>query len=260
MSRGARADVVSSFTLIKGAMVDETWTAMSAWDLDRDVTANLADLGASNPFGATGNWLRDVHKVLHRRIDPVRDRPLIELAKAGLDREAWRPLLLWHITRDEFLLREFLTSWAWDAYADGAYRLNPSDVVGWLQGVERERGLSWAESTRERVASGLLRAAADFGLLAGTVRRRFTAYHLPEASLLYLLHAMAEVEPNAHRLVHLPDWRMYRMRPDEVEGELLRLHQFRRVHYDVAGSLSQLKLPAPSLSAWATAYAAKVTA
>lgn len=250
MTRGARADVVSSFTLIKGAMVDETWTAMQAWDLDRDVTANLADLRATNPFGATANWLRDVHKVLHRRIDPDRDRPLILLAKANLDREAWKPLLLWHITRDEFLLREFLTGWLWDRYVEGAYRLDTAEVAAWLTSLEQQRGLSWTESTRKRVASGLLGAAADFGLLAGTVSRRFTAYHLPEASFLYLLHAMAEGEPNARRLVNLPEWRMYRMRPEDVEAELLRLHQFRRVHYDVAGSLSQLKLPAPSLADW----------
>ena len=248
----SRADVVSSFTLIKGAMVDETWTALQSWDLDRDVTANLTALREANPFAATANWLRDIHKVLHRRIDPTRDRPLILLAKSNPDREGWKPLLLWHITRDEFLLREFLTTWLWDRYVEGAYRLDTAEVTEWLRDLESRRGLSWTESTRKRVASGLLGAAADFGLLAGTVSRRFTAYHLPESAFLYLLHAMAEIEPNARRMVNLPDWRMYRMRPEDVEAELLRLHQYRRVHYDVAGSLAQLKLPAPSLAAWVT--------
>lgn len=250
MTRAERADVVSSFTLIKGAMIEETWTAFHDWSFDRTGNENLAELCRANPFGATTNWLRDVYKVLHRRIHPDRDRPLMDLAKAGFDREAWKPLLLWHITRDEFLFREFLTTWLWDRYAEGAFRLDVAEVAAWLGELEKQRGLSWTETTRKRVASGLLGSCTDFGLLTGKSTRRFTAYHLPEPSFLYLLHAMAETEPNARRLVHLPDWRMYRMRPEDVEHELMRLHQYRRLHYDVAGSLAQLKLPAPSLAAW----------
>ena len=37
------------------------------------------------------------------------------------------------------------------------------------------------------------------------------------------------------------------MDADDVERELLRLHQFRRLHYEVAGSLAQLDLPAARL-------------
>jgi hypothetical protein len=33
-----------------------------------------------------------------------------------------------------------------------------------------------------------------------------------------------------------------------VENELLRLHQFRKVHYEVAGSIVQLELPCRSVS------------
>ncbi len=36
------------------------------------------------------------------------------------------------------------------------------------------------------------------------------------------------------------------MRPGDVEHELLRLHQFRQIEYQVAGSLVQLSLPCPS--------------
>jgi hypothetical protein len=32
----------------------------------------------------------------------------------------------------------------------------------------------------------------------------------------------------------------------DVELELFRLHQFRKLHYEVAGSLARLKLPAAS--------------
>jgi hypothetical protein len=101
------------------------------------------------------------------------------------------------------------------------------------------------------VASGLLRIATDFGLLTGTMHKEFAGYHLPEESFIYLLHAMAEMEPNARRIIEAEDWHMYLMDSSDVERELLRLHQFRRVQYEVAGTLAQLKLPYGSAADYA---------
>jgi hypothetical protein len=39
------------------------------------------------------------------------------------------------------------------------------------------------------------------------------------------------------------DWKMFLMLPSDVERELLRLHQYRKLDYQVAGSLVQLTLP-----------------
>ena len=115
----------------------------------------------------------------------------------------------------------------------------------------KSRTEGWSESTTKRVASALLKIAADLGLLRGTQVREFTPYRLPDPSLLYLLHAVAEREPNARNLLDAPDWRMYLMSPADVEREALRLHQYRALDLQVAGTLAQLELPAPSLDAFA---------
>ncbi len=93
------------------------------------------------------------------------------------------------------------------------------------------------------------------------IRRRFSSrgfasYHLPDESFLYLLHAMREGKPNAYDLVHAEDWRLYLMDGEDVERELLRLHQFRKLHYDAAGSLAQLSLPCESALGFARELAA----
>jgi hypothetical protein len=41
------------------------------------------------------------------------------------------------------------------------------------------------------------------------------------------------------------------MDTEDVERELLRLHQFHRLEYEAAGSLTRLDLPADSLDAYA---------
>ena len=254
---GSRSRVVSSFTIIKGSLIEETYVAFREWDWQRSKAENLQGLKDSNAIGAKStNWLRDVAFVISRRFDPERqDCPLVELAQAGCDPEIWKPILLWHMTRDEFLARDFLVHWLYSQYHDGIYRLRPGDVVEYLDSLDKKEEAvwsgEWTDATTARVASGLLRIATDFGLLSDTRVKEFTSYHLPEASFLYLLHAVADIKANARDVIEFPDWRLYRMDPPDVERELLRLHQFRTLHYERAGSLAQLKLPCHSAADFA---------
>ena len=248
MKVSVRANIVSSFTLIKGAMINETYAIFEAWDFSRTKRQNLDRLREENFIGASSStWLRDVAKVLNRRFDPnERDRALVILAKNGCDIEAWKPLVLWHITRDEFLLRDFLQNWLFPAYNAGTFRVRPEELYDYLRSIGKHGGTtehSWSESTLHRVATALLKVAADFGLLRGSLVKEFAMYHLPERSFVYLLHAIREVTNNPSGVINSDDWRMFLMRPSEVEQELLRLHQFRKLDYQVAGSLVQLSLP-----------------
>jgi hypothetical protein len=247
--------VVSSYTIIKGALIEETYTVFRAWDFAKSPEANLDLVRRTNSVGAqSASWLHDFYKVLHRRFDADRrDRTLVELAQRGCPLELWKPLLLWHMTRDEFLLRDFLTSWLHEQFAKGTLRIRTQDLWPYLRALH-DKGLvaePWKDSTLKRVSSELLRIAVDFGLMRGTVTREFVSYHLPDEAFLYLLHAMIELQPNAREVVHSPDWRMFLMDAPDVERELFRLHQFRRVHYEVAGSLAQLKLPCDSAASYA---------
>jgi hypothetical protein len=251
MKLASRANVASSFTIVKGAMIEETYAVFAAWDFARSKRANLDRLREENFIGAsTATWLRDVAKVLNRRFEPDgRDRALVALAKNGCELDEWKPLLLWHMTRDEFLLRDFLQNWLFPAYEAGASRVRPEQLHGYLRGTRKHGGSTehaWTETTLKRVAAGLMKMAVDFGLLRGSIVKEFGSYHLPERSFLYLLHALREEKQSPRKVIDAPDWRMFLMRPSDVEHELLRLHQFRKLEYQVAGSLVQLTLPCGS--------------
>lgn len=253
----ARSRVISSFTIVKGSLIDETYSVFRDWDFSISKFENLRRVRDENTIGATStNWALNVTKVMSRRFDPEsRDRPLVELAKARCNRDVWKPLLLYHMTRDEFLVRDFLVNWLFPQFQAGAYRLRADDVFPYLNGLSKmsriEWSGGWSDSTLKRVGSGLLRIATDFGLLQGSQTRGFASYHLPDESFLYLLHAMMERDANARRVIDAQDWRMFLMSAEDVERELLRLHQFRRIDYEVAGSLAQIKLPAASASEFA---------
>lgn len=252
-----RSGVVSSFTVIKGALVPETYEAFRHWDLSEDRRSNISRLKDANVFGArSSNWIRDLGKVLNRRFDPeTRDRPLIRMAQNGVDLAIWTPALLWHMTRDEFLVRDFLIHWLMPRFTEGVYRIQAEDVLPYLTGIE-EQGLTqdgepWSAQTRKRVASGLLGIAQDVGLLRGGSRKEFASHHLREEAFLYLLHALSEGEAHGGAVIHSSEWRMYLYQPSDVEQELLRLHQFRKLHYQRAGSVVSLTLPFAGLAEYA---------
>jgi hypothetical protein len=146
-------------------------------------------------------------------------------------------------------------TWLYPQYEAGAYRLGTDDVTAYLGSLASKKGITWSgewtRATTGRVASGLLRIAADFGLLTGGVKKAFASYHLPDESLLYLLHAIAAEEHNARRIIDAADWHMYLMDSADVEREILRLHQFHRLGYEAAGTLARLDLPAESPAAYA---------
>jgi hypothetical protein len=256
MISASRADIVSSFTVVKGSMIEETYAVFAAWDFSCSKRENLERLRSDNFIGASSmTWLRDIAKVLNRRFQPEgRDQPLITLAKQGLNIDEWKPLLLWHMTRDEFLVRDFFQTWLFDAYDSGTFRVRSEDVTSYLAGIGKRGAKTeheWSEETTKRVAGGLLKIAADFGLMRGSAVKEFVSYHLSERSFIYLLHAMNDEYNSPSKVIASLDWRLFLMRPSDVEHELLRLHQYRKLDYQVAGSIVQLSLPCSSLREYA---------
>ena len=213
----SRSNVVSSFTIIKGSLIDHTYSVFRDWDFGKSRTENLRRVREDNTIGATSmHWARDVASVISRRFDPTgRDQPLIDLAIAGCDRDVWKPILLFHMTRDEFLVRDFLIRWLYPQFAQGAYRLHIDDVTKYLTSLSKKKGVEcfgkWADSTTSRVASGLLRMAADFDLLTDTQAQRVRVLSPARRKLHLPLarngghRAQCAAHRRCRRLAHVPD-------------------------------------------------------
>lgn len=249
-----RSAIVSSFTIVKGALIEEAYQVLGAWNLKKSKRENLDRVRSGELVSGSETWRRDVAKVFNRRFDPNRDRALIVLAKGSCPLQTWKPVLLWHMTRDEFLLRDFLTHFLFPLHSAGALRVRQEEVVSYLDTIGGRGAITehaWAEKTRERVAVGLLKMAVDFDLLVGSVHRELTPYYLGDDAFLYVLHAVHQREKNGHKVITSDDWKMFMMSPADVEHDLFRLHQFRRLEYHVAGSLAQLELPAGSAEEFA---------
>lgn len=217
------------------------------WDITESFEDNLIHARELNtPAADNQGWLKEVVATISSRWrNESRLSTLVELAQRT-SFDVWRPCVLWHIGQVDELYFRFATEWLYDEYEAGAYQLRTADVVPFVEKITASRaagknGLS--EYGLKRAGRDLLRMAADFGLLRGSAVREFSSYHLPEESFLYLLHVMYEVHSNARGVVRSPDWRLFLLSTADVERELFRLHQFRKLRYEVAGSLLELTLP-----------------
>jgi hypothetical protein len=124
-------------------------------------------------------------------------------------------------------------------------RVRGEDVRGYLVELQ-PRGLldqPWKESVVSKMASSLPKYAADFGLLQGGSIKEIAPFHLHDEALLYVLHDLASEIPSTERLLDDPRWRRLLLSRSELEQELLRLHQHRRLSFEVAGSMVILELP-----------------
>jgi hypothetical protein len=60
---------------------------------------------------------------------------------------------------------------------------------------------------------------------------------------LFYAHLITDIESNSAKMPHSRLWRLAYMAPPDVHVALLRLHQFKRLNYDVAGNIVQVGLP-----------------
>jgi hypothetical protein len=250
----------SSFLAIKGAMIEPTYRAFQHWDLEASQRDNLRRIAGDNLIGApSSGWLENFVNVVSARYDTTGpDRVLVELAQQGLDLETWRPALLWHLHRTDPLLDAFITDWLFGLYEQGIVIIKSEAAQSFVRDYLKSpagKGLAWKDSTLARVANGLLCTATDFQLLRGRQVKQFNSYRLPERSLVYLLHALMDKHQSTRRVVDADDWRLFLMRPSEVEEELLRLHQFGKLRFERAGSLLELTLPCSTAADYARSRA-----
>jgi hypothetical protein len=240
---------ISQRLLRKGVLAAETYRAFQEWDLTAALDANLANL-ANSQF-KTVAWAHEVHATLARRFkDQPAAAPLVILAQRGLPFEEWLSCLLLWIGIRERLFRDFVLEWLYSQFDHGMYRITIDDVLPfstqlWRKIHDGSKALS--EYGELRNARDLLRMGRDFGLLTGDgSAKSFASFHLSDRCFLFWAHAIAEQESSAARVPASALWRLALMRPSDVEQELLRLHQFRTLDYQVAGSLVQLTLPCGS--------------
>jgi hypothetical protein len=239
------APVFSQRYLRKGPLVEETYRLFSEWKDDESTEANL-----ESAFGdqfSTVSWAKEVRLTTSarlRNLDAL--RPLIVLARNGMNLDDWRDCWRLWIGATEEPFGGFVRDWLFPQMQSGRRPLRAEDVReyaidAWSRHSPR-RPLS--EHGVVRAARDLVHTAAQLGMVSGDGPvKTFSAVPIGDDVLLFYVHMIADLEGSTAKVPGSDLWRMMMMPASEAHVVLLDLHQFKRLDYQVAGSLVQLTLP-----------------
>lgn len=245
--------IFSQRLLRKGPLVEDTYRLFASWDFGKSVTDNLQS-GLEGHYRSLG-WEKEVVSTIGRRLRGYdRMKAVIALARNGMSLTDWRDCWRLWISATEEPFGGFVRGWLYDEFHAGRYNLRTEDVVEvaavyWL---ERAGNKPLSEYGVVRAARDLLKTASDLGMLAGNGPvKTFASASMSDQVFLFHVHQIAELEGSYARVPNSPLWRSAFMTPEDVQRVLLRLHQYRKLDYQVAGSLQQLSLPHSSALAFA---------
>lgn len=253
-----RSAAWSQRLLRKGPLVEETYNLFSGWEFGNSVDDNLRK-GLGGRFNTVG-WEHEVAATIRRRLRDVDAlKPLIVLAQNGLSLADWRDCWRLWVGATEEPFHSFATGWLYSEFQSGRYSMRSEQVRDFVRDAwnrhSPKRSLSDYGVTRS--ARDLLKTAAELGLLSGDgPSKTFATMAMSDGVILFYAHMIAELEGAAARVSESRLWRLAMMSPADVHSAFLRLHQFRRLDYQIAGTLVQLALPNRSALDYAESLAA----
>jgi hypothetical protein len=247
------APVFSQRFLRKGPLVEETYRLFVGWKDDVSIAENLDN--AFQGHFPTIAWEREVRMTTAARLKNLDAlRPLIVLARNGMKLADWRDCWRLWIGATEEPFGGFVREWLFPEMQSGRYQFRSQDVRDYAT-------TAWSRHSPKRPLSqhGVVRAARDLvhiaaqlGLVSGNgpVRTFSTTPISDEVSMFYV-QMIADMEGSTSKVPGSDLWKLAMTPTSEVHVALLHLHQFKRLDYQVAGSMIQLTLPFPSALAFA---------
>jgi hypothetical protein len=167
----------SSKIIKAGALIGDTKTLLSHWDVDASVDENINRVQRDNVFGkASRSRVEAILAILRQRYltEESVTKALVTLVRKKLPPAALDRLLYFHSTRADQLLHDTVTEFLAPMQARGLVDINVQDVqrslAKWVN--EGKTTGHWSKPTITRIAQGLLSALRDFGVLQGAVNKK----------------------------------------------------------------------------------------
>lgn len=261
--KGAKASAPPLYTsrIIKAtALLDDTKTLLSHWDVNSTVPENLVRIQRENVFAkASRSRVEDILAVFRQRYLVETDviKALVVLVKNRFPAASLDRVLYFHAARADSLLHDFVTEILTPMQAQGNFDIS-STAVQQVLSKWVEKGLmasSWSDKTKERVAQHLLATLRDFGVLQGAIKKRIAPAYLPVSAFAYIAFYLKQHQPSGAKLLEHPDWKLFFMNRELVERFFLEGNQHNLLEYHAAGTVTRLTFPADTLEEYANVLA-----
>ena len=263
LQRGKRSSALYSAKIIKaGALIGDTKTLLSHWDVNTSLDDNLLRIHRANFFGkASRSRVEDILAIFRQRYlsENSVTEALVTLANGKFPSTSLERLLYFHSARADRLLHDVITEVLVPMRDKGLSDVSVQDfqrpLIEWVG--QGKTVSSWSEITIVRAAQELLATLRDFGVLEGAAKKRIVPVFLPIESFSYIVFYLKQRQPSGAKLIELHDWKLFFLTKEGVERFLFEAHQRGLLEYHVAGSVTRLTFPASTLEEYANVLAKK---
>src|SRR6266478_8680123 len=232
-----------------GALIGDTKTLLSHWDVGASVDETISRVRRDNVFGkASRSRVEDILAIFRHRYltEHSVTKALVTLVQKRFPAAGLEWLFYFHSARADRLLYDAVTEILVPLHARGLVDINVQafqrSLAKWVN--EGKTTGHWSEPTITRIAQGLLSALRDFGVLQGDVNKKIAPIYLPVESFAYVMFYLKQHQPSGVQLIGSPDWKLFFLDKESVERFLFEAHQRELLEYHVAGSVTRLTFPA----------------
>jgi hypothetical protein len=250
----------SSKIIKAGALIGDTKTLLSHWDVASSVDENVNRAQRDNIFGkASRSRVEDILAIFRQRYltEDTVTRAVVTLVKGKFPTAALDRLLYFHSARADKLLHDAVTEILVPRQAQGLVDINVQEfqrsLAKWVD--EGKTTGHWSDYTITRISRGLLSTLRDFGVLQGATKKKIAPAFLPTEAFAYIVFYLKQHQPSGVKLIELPDWKLFFLSREGVERFLFEAHQRELLEYHVAGSVTRLTFPAETLQEYANVLA-----
>lgn len=239
-----------------GALLTDTKTLLSHWDVGVSVQENMERLRRENIFGkASRSRVEDILAIFRQRylLEVSVTKALVMLVNHRFPAASLDRILYFHSARADRLLHDVVTELLLPLQARGIIDIEVGEVekalAKWVSEDKTTR--LWGDYTIRRVTQGILSALRDFGVLAGAVNKRIAPAYLPVEGFAYIMFYLKQHQPSGAKLIDMPDWKLFFLTHDGVERFLVEAHQQCLLEYHAAGTVTRLTFPVNTLEEYA---------
>lgn len=236
-----------TIAICKGsALLEETKALLRAWQpgesscefrdrvLRGDILGRMTAYRAGDIVGRVFAWrfLRPNNRpaILLKR--------LVENSGSG---QLFSDLCLLYAARNDNLIRDTVTHLYWPGLSEGRLSFSPSYVVEFLRQAEQDGRIQepWSEQVKLKVARGVLKAMADFGLMREVARGKREPVHFrpTDRTIVYLAYDLHFAGSTDSGVVSHGDWALFGLSPADTASALDRLSSEGWWLAQVAGSV-----------------------
>ena len=145
--------------------------------------------------------------------------------------------LFFEAANDDTLLATFSEGPMHDWYQSGRTGISIEDVTNWIASESAAgRAPEWTPSVRKKVASGLLAALRDFGVLEGAARKTFAPPRMSLPGFTYVAFRLHQQGLSSRAIAESQVWRRWLLDQAHVDDLFAQASRARVLTYGSVGS------------------------